>query len=390
MVKNLVLIGSTGALGTQVLEVIREFRDRFNIIGLGARRDSERLALQVNEFCPKYVLLAEEDNMSLSLKSAIESTKSRFFYGIEGLKDIVSVDDVDLVVIVMGGALGVYPLWEAIRYNKNVAIANKESIVMMGEIIRELADNKGINLIPIDSEPSAIFQCLKGLNSKDDLERVILTASGGPFRRLTYEQLKKVTPEEAVTHPVWKMGKRISVDSATLMNKGLEYIELHKFFNIPYEKIQIVVHPQGIIHGAVGLTDGTMISIMSNPDMRIPILYALSYPERLGTHWKKLDLIDLREITFEPPDTERFPALRIAMEAGKKGLSYPIVLNASDEVAVDLFLNRKIKFTDIPILVEEVLSRHSPSKIDSLDVVMEIDNWARKETIDIFEKVIEG
>jgi len=390
MVKNLILIGSTGALGTQVLEVIREFKDRFNIIGLGARRDSERLALQVREFRPKYVLLAEENNMSLSLKSAIEDTKSKFFYGIEGLRDIVSVDDVDLVVIVMGGALGVYPLWEAIRYNKNVAIANKESIVMMGEVIRELANNKGIDLIPIDSEPSAIFQCLKSLNSKNDLDRVILTASGGPFRKFTREQLEKVTPEEAVTHPVWRMGKRISVDSATLMNKGLEYIELHKFFNIPYEKIQIVVHPQGIIHGAVSLIDGTMISIMSNPDMRIPVLYALSYPERLGNHWKKLNLIDLREITFEPPDIDRFPALRIAMEAGKRGLSYPTVLNASDEVAVDLFLNRKIKFTDIPILVEEVLSRHSPSKIDSLDVVMEIDNWARIETIEIFEKVIKG
>ncbi|MGC8972479.1 MAG: 1-deoxy-D-xylulose-5-phosphate reductoisomerase [bacterium] len=388
MVKNIVLIGSTGALGTQVLEVIREFRDKFNIIGLGARRDSEKLALQVNEFCPKYVLLAEENNMSLSLRSAIENNKSRFFYGIEGLKEIVSVDEVDLVVIVMGGALGIYPLWEAVRYNKNVAIANKESIVMMGEIIRELADNKGISLIPIDSEPSAIFQCLKGLNSKNNLDRVILTASGGPFRRLTREQLEMVTPEEAVTHPVWKMGKRISVDSATLMNKGLEYIELHKFFDIPYEKIQIVVHPQGIIHGAISLTDGTMISIMSNPDMRIPILYALSYPERLGNHWKKLNLIDLKELTFEPADTDRFPALRIAMEAGKKGLSYPTVLNASDEVAVDLFLNKKIKFTDIPILVEEVLSRHSPSKVDSLDVVMEIDNWARRETIKVFEKVI--
>lgn len=388
MVKKLVLIGSTGALGTQVLEVIREFRDRFEIVGLGARRDSERLASQVNEFHPKYVLLAEEDCMTFSLKSAIECNNSRFFFGINGLKEIVSVDDVDLVVIVMGGALGIYPLWEAIRYNRNVAVANKESIVMMGEIIRELADKKGINLVPIDSEPSAIFQCLKGLDNRKELDRVVLTASGGPFRRFTKEQLEKVTPEEAITHPVWRMGKRISVDSATLMNKGLEYIELHKFFNIPYEKIDILVHPQGIMHGAISLIDGTFISLMSNPDMRIPILYALSYPERLETSWKKLNLVELRELTFELPDLDRFPALKIAMEAGRRGASYPTVLNASDETAVELFLNRRIKFTDIPILVEEVMCRHNPTFIDSLDTVMEIDSWARKETLNILDKVI--
>lgn len=388
MVKKLILIGSTGALGTQVLEVIREFRDRFEIVGLGARRDSERLALQVNEFHPKYVLLTEENSISFSLRSAIESNKSRFFSGIEGLKEIVSVDDVDLVVIVMGGALGIYPLWEAIRYNRNIAIANKESIVMMGEIIRELADRKGINLVPIDSEPSAIFQCLKALSNREELDSVILTASGGPFRRFTREQLEKVTPEEAVAHPVWRMGKRISVDSATLMNKGLEYIELHKFFNIPYEKIHIVVHPQGIMHGAISLVDGTFISLMSNPDMKIPILYALSYPERLETSWKKLNLIELRELTFELPDVEKFPALSIAMEAGRKGASYPTVLNASDETAVELFLNRRIRFTDIPILVKEVLCRHNPVSIDSLDTVMEIDSWARRETMNILDKVI--
>lgn len=388
MVKKLVLIGSTGALGTQVLEVIREFRDRFEIVGLGARRDSERLASQVNEFHPKYVLLAEEDCMTFSLKSAIECNNSRFFFGINGLKEIVSVDDVDLVVIVMGGALGIYPLWEAIRYNRNVAVANKESIVMMGEVIRELADRKGVNLIPIDSEPSAIFQCLKGLDNREELDRVVLTASGGPFRRFTKEQLEKVTPEEAITHPVWRMGKRISVDSATLMNKGLEYIELHKFFNIPYEKIDILVHPQGIMHGAISLIDGTFISLMSNPDMRIPILYALSYPERLETSWKKLNLVELRELTFELPDLDRFPALKIAMEAGRRGASYPTVLNASDETAVELFLNRRIKFTDIPILVEEVMCRHNPTFIDSLDTVMEIDSWARKETVNILDKVI--
>ncbi len=388
MVKKIILIGSTGALGTQVLEVIREFRDRFEIVGLGARRDSERLALQVNEFHPKYVLLTEENSTSFSLKSAIEANKSKFFSGIKGLKEIVSVDNVDLVVIVMGGSLGIYPLWEAIRYNRNIAIANKESIVMMGEVIRELADRKGINLVPIDSEPSAIFQCLKALDNREELDSVILTASGGPFRKFTREQLEEVTPEEAIAHPVWRMGKRISVDSATLMNKGLEYIELHKFFNIPYEKIHIVVHPQGIMHGAISLVDGSFISLMSNPDMKIPILYALSYPERLSTSWKKLNLIELRDLTFELPDVEKFPALRIAMEAGRKGDSYPTVLNASDETAVELFLNRRIKFTDIPILVEEVLCRHNPVSIDSVDTVMEIDIWARRETMNILDKVI--
>ncbi|HRR90925.1 MAG TPA: 1-deoxy-D-xylulose-5-phosphate reductoisomerase, partial [bacterium] len=280
------------------------------------------------------------------------------------------------------------PLWEAIKYNRDVAIANKESIVIMGEIIRKLADGKGVNLIPIDSEPGAIFQCLNALNDRRELDYIVLTASGGPFRRLDYNQLVNVTPEEAVSHPVWRMGKRISVDSATLMNKGLEVIELHKFFDVPYEKIQVLVHPQSIIHGAIGLSDASLVALMSNPDMKIPILYALSYPERIETSWKRLNLIELKELTFEAPDTDHFPALRIAIEAGKRGLSYPAVLNASDEVAVELFLNRDIRFTDIPILVEEVLSKHSPVTINSVEEAMEIDNWAREETYKIFNKVM--
>jgi len=387
MVKNLLIIGSTGTLGNRVLEVIRNFKDRFNVVGLGARQDSEQLALQVMEFRPKYVLLTE-NRITPSLRDAVISAGSRLFSGIHGLKEIASVDGVDLIVIVMGGALGIYPLWEAIKYNRDVAIANKESIVIMGEIIRKLADGKGVNLIPIDSEPGAIFQCLNALNDRRELDYIVLTASGGPFRRLDYNQLVNVTPEEAVSHPVWRMGKRISVDSATLMNKGLEVIELHKFFDVPYEKIQVLVHPQSIIHGAIGLSDASLVALMSNPDMKIPILYALSYPERIETSWKRLNLIELKELTFEAPDTDHFPALRIAIEAGKRGLSYPAVLNASDEVAVELFLNRDIRFTDIPILVEEVLSKHSPVTINSVEEAMEIDNWAREETYKIFNKVI--
>jgi len=387
MVKNLLIIGSTGTLGNRVLEVIRNFKDRFNVVGLGARQDSEQLALQVMEFRPKYVLLTE-NKITSSLRDAVISAGSRLFSGIQGLREIASVDGVDLIVIVMGGALGIYPLWEAIKYNRDVAIANKESIVIMGEIIRKLADEKGVNLIPIDSEPGAIFQCLNALNDRRELDYIVLTASGGPFRRLDYNQLVNVTPEEAVSHPVWRMGKRISVDSATLMNKGLEVIELHKFFDVPYEKIQVLVHPQSIIHGAIGLSDASLVALMSNPDMKIPILYALSYPERIETSWKRLNLIELKELTFEAPDTDHFPALRIAIEAGKRGLSYPAVLNASDEVAVELFLNRDIRFTDIPILVEEVLSKHSPVTINSVEEAMEIDNWAREETYKIFNKVI--
>ncbi|HHV81398.1 TPA: 1-deoxy-D-xylulose-5-phosphate reductoisomerase [bacterium] len=387
MVKNLLIIGSTGTLGNRVLEVIRNFKDRFNVVGLGARQDSEQLALQVMEFRPKYVLLTE-NNITSSLRDAVISAGSRLFSGIQGLREIASVDGVDLIVIVMGGALGIYPLWEAIKYNRDVAIANKESIVIMGEIVRKLADGKGVNLIPIDSEPGAIFQCFNALNDRRELDYIVLTASGGPFRRLDYNQLVNVTPEEAVSHPVWRMGKRISVDSATLMNKGLEVIELHKFFDVPYEKIQVLVHPQSIIHGAIGLSDASLVALMSNPDMKIPILYALSYPERIETSWKRLNLIELKELTFEAPDTDHFPALRIAIEAGKRGLSYPAVLNASDEVAVELFLNRDIRFTDIPILVEEVLSKHSPVTINSVEEAMEIDNWAREETYKIFNKVM--
>jgi 1-deoxy-D-xylulose-5-phosphate reductoisomerase len=386
MVKRLLVLGSTGALGTKTLEVVREFPDKFAIIGLGARQNVERLADQVEEFHPKYVLLTE-NNMSSSLQRSINNSKSKYFYDIEGLKEIASVEDVDLIVLVMGGTLGIYPLWEAINHNKDVAIANKESIVVMGEVIRKRAKEKNVKLIPIDSEPSAIFQCLNALYREEELESVVLTASGGPFRSLNREELKRVTPEEALHHPVWKMGKKITIDSATLMNKGFEWIEIHKFFGIPYEKIEIVVHPQGIIHGMINLRDSSSIALMSMPDMRIPILYALSYPERIETKWHRLEFSSLKQITFEPPDVEKFPALKIAMESGRKGLSYPAVLNASDEVAVELFLKGAIRFTDIPKLVEEVLSNHNPVVPDSIETVMAIDKWAREETLRVKDKV---
>jgi 1-deoxy-D-xylulose-5-phosphate reductoisomerase len=386
MVKRLLILGSTGALGTKTLDVVREFSDRFTVIGLGARQNVEKLAAQVEEFHPRYVLLTE-NTISSSLERMIKGSKIEYFYGIEGLKEIASIEDVDLVVLVMGGALGIYPLWEAINHSKDVAIANKESIVIMGELIRKKAEEKNVRLIPIDSEPSAIFQCFNALNSKEDLEGVILTASGGPFRNLNREELKGVTPVQALHHPVWKMGKKITIDSATLMNKGFEWIEIHKFFDIPYDKIQIVIHPQGVIHGAINLKDSTLIAIMSMPDMRIPILYALSYPERVETGWERLDLLSLGEITFEPPDIEKFPALKIAMESGRKGLTYPVVLNASDEIAVELFLKGEIGFTDIPRLVEEVLSRHTPTVPDSIETVMTVDSWAREETLRLKDRV---
>ncbi|MGC8890541.1 MAG: 1-deoxy-D-xylulose-5-phosphate reductoisomerase [bacterium] len=386
MVKKLLVLGSTGALGNKTLDVVREFSDRFIIIGLGARQNVERLVKQVEEFRPKYVLLTE-NTITSSLERTIKRLRIEYFYGIEGLKEIATIEEVDLVVLVMGGALGIYPLWEAINHGKDVAIANKESIVIMGELIRKRVEEKNVRLIPIDSEPSAIFQCLNGLMSKNELESVILTASGGPFRNLSREELKAVTPEQALHHPVWRMGKKITVDSATLMNKGFEWIEIHKFFNIPYEKIHIVVHPQGVIHGAINLKDSTSIALMSVPDMRIPILYALSYPERIETNWQRLDLLSLGEITFEPPDVEKFPALRIAMESGRKGLTYPVVLNASDEVAVELFLRGEINFTDIPKLVEEVLSSHSPMFPDSIEAVMAVDRWAREETLRVKDRV---
>lgn len=386
MVKRLVVIGSTGALGTKTLEVVREFPDKFTIIGLGARQNVKRLAEQVKEFHPKYALLTE-NNMSSSLDKAINDSKSKYFYGIEGLREIASVEDVDLIVLVMGGTLGIYPLWEAINHNKDVAIANKESIVVMGEVIRKRAKEKNVRLIPIDSEPSAVFQCFNALHKEEELESVVLTASGGPFRSFDKEELKRVTPEEALHHPVWKMGKKITVDSATLMNKGFEWIEIHKFFDIPYEKIKVVVHPQGIIHGMINLRDGSSIALMSIPDMKIPILYALSYPERIETKWTRLNLFSLKQITFEPPDVEKFPALKIAIESGKKGLTYPAVLNASDEVAVELFLRGEIRFTDIPNLVEEVLSNHNPVVTDSIETVMAIDKWAREETLRLKDKV---
>ncbi|MGB9681824.1 MAG: 1-deoxy-D-xylulose-5-phosphate reductoisomerase [bacterium] len=386
MVKKLLVLGSTGALGNKTLDVVREFSDRFIIIGLGARQNVERLVKQVEEFRPKYVLLTE-NTITSSLERTIKRLRIEYFYGIEGLKEIATIEEVDLVVLVMGGALGIYPLWEAINHGKDVAIANKESIVIMGELIRKRVEEKNVRLIPIDSEPSAIFQCLNGLMSKNELESVILTASGGPFRNLSREELKAVTPEQALHHPVWRMGKKITVDSANLMNKGFEWIEIHKFFNIPYEKIHIVVHPQGVIHGAINLKDSTSIALMSVPDMRIPILYALSYPERIETNWQRLDLLSLGEITFEPPDVEKFPALRIAMESGRKGLTYPVVLNASDEVAVELFLRGEINFTDIPKLVEEVLSSHSPMFPDSIEAVMAVDRWAREETLRVKDRV---
>ncbi|MBE9512823.1 MAG: 1-deoxy-D-xylulose-5-phosphate reductoisomerase [Chloroflexi bacterium] len=365
MITKLAVLGSTGSIGQQTLEVVRAFPHRFRIVGLAAGKNLDLLAKQVSEFKPRFVY--SQDREAYTHQNA----ECEFL----SLEELASHPQVDTVVIASSGKSGLLPVIAAVKSGKNVALANKESLVTAGKIITKEAKLNKAKILPIDSEHSAIWQCLKGETQK--AAQLVLTASGGPFLRFSPARLDKVTVKQALRHPSWQMGQKVTIDSATLMNKGLEVIEAHWLFGIPFNNIRVLIHPQSIIHSLVEFIDGSVKAQLSYPDMRLPIQYALSYPERLpNPELPRLNWDRLGSLTFEPPDLDKFPCLKLAIEAGKKGGTYPAVLCAADEIAVKLFLSQRIKFNDIARLVEQVLGQHQAITHPTLEEIIAADAWA--------------
>lgn len=381
--KRISILGSTGSIGTQCLDVISGNRDRFSVAALSCSKSIELLCRQMEEFSPAAVCVAEEaDAAELSKKySGIE-----FFHGDEGLRAIAAMEDCDMVVNSLMGMRGLEPTMAAIEAGKDIAFANKETLVVGGQLVMDAVKRRGVKLLPVDSEHSAVFQCIQG-SAGNEIRRLILTASGGPFRGYSAEQLKSVTLEQALAHPNWSMGKKITVDSATMMNKGLEVIEAKWLFDIPAEKIQIVVHPQSILHSAVEYCDGSVIGQMGLPDMRVPIAYALSYPERMEmtSSMKSLDFFSLKDgMTFYPADAEVFRTIGLAYEACRIGGSYPVALNGANEVLVDMFLKGKIRFTDIQDTLVKVMEEHRPVQELDIEGILEEDSRIREKMRNMF------
>ena len=374
MEKKIAVLGSTGSIGTSTLDVVRRSGGRFKVVALAAGRNIPLLMEQIEEFRPGLVSVADEGlarEVAAAAGPGIEVVQGK-----EGCKAVATHPEAQMVVSAMVGAIGLVPTMAAIEAGKDIALANKETLVAAGPVVTRLADEKGVKLIPVDSEHSAIFQCLQGVGM-EHVKRIVLTASGGPFLNRDAASLGEITVEEAVSHPNWEMGAKISIDSATMMNKGLEVIEARWLFRLPYHRISVVIHPQSIIHSMVECVDGSVIAQMGVPDMRGPILYALSWPERIDLGLPGLDFTSLPGLTFQEPDLERFPCLRLAYRAGTAGGSLPCALNAANEVAVEAFMAGRLKFFRIPEVIAAVLDEMAPEPLNSLDDVLRTDALAR-------------
>jgi len=374
--KNIAILGSTGSIGLNALEVIARSPEHYSAIALTAGRNVELLKTQIEKFRPVGVAVLEEDLAEI-LRARLDKTyPTEVLSGTEGFVHLATLQEVDTVVSAMTGAAGLVPTYAAIEAGKDIALANKETLVMAGPLIMDAAKRQKITILPIDSEHSAILQSLQG-HPREDVRRIILTASGGPFRNFPFGDMEKVTPGQALDHPTWNMGKKISIDSATLMNKGLEAIEAKWFFDLRMDQISIVIHPQSIIHSMVEYRDGSIIAQMGIPHMITPISYALSYPRHIENHLVPLQLDEIGTLTFQKPDLKKFPCLDLALQAGEIGQSMPAVMNGANEIAVDAFLNGKIGFLQIPMLIRRTMEAHRTSPINSIEKVMETDSWAR-------------
>ncbi|MBF0395935.1 MAG: 1-deoxy-D-xylulose-5-phosphate reductoisomerase [Desulfobacterales bacterium] len=377
--KDISILGSTGSIGCNVLKIVEMFPDKFNIKALAAGKNINLLARQIEKFNPEIAVVFNK-SLKSELKSKLQNKNSiKILHGEEGYIQAASYSGIDMLIMAMMGASGLKPTISGISAGKNIAIANKETLVMAGELVMTMAHEKGVQLLPIDSEHSAIFQSMQG-HRKEEISKIILTASGGPFLKKKSSDFSKIKPEEALCHPTWQMGKKISIDSATLMNKGLEVIEAKHLFNIPEEKIEVLIHPQSIIHSMVAYHDGSVISQMSVPDMKGAIAYAMSYPQRLPLVQPKLDLHKIGALTFDVPDFEKFPCLKLAFYACKIGHTFPCALNAANEITVEAFLSGRISFDKIPEYIEKTLQKHLPIKNPSLEDIFQIDLWAREQT----------
>ena len=376
--KRLAILGSTGSIGANTLDIVQRFPERFSVAALSAGANISLLKEQILRFRPKMVSVLNRE-LADALERDLTGLSVEIVHGVEGLIQAATHSDADQVISAIVGAVGLIPTLAAIKAGKNIALANKESLVMAGKIVMEEAARNHVQVLPIDSEHSAIFQALLG-HRAEDVRRLILTASGGPFLNLPAAKLREVTVKEALNHPRWEMGKKITIDSASLMNKGLEVIEAHWLFHMPVEKIAVQIHPQSIVHSMVEYIDGSIVAQMGVADMRIPISYTLSFPERLPLDLPVLDLPQREALTFQPPDPERFPCLRLGYHAIEIGETLPAVLNAANEIAVNAFLERSIRFTDIPLLAQKVMEEHEVTKIHTVEEILKADHWAREKS----------
>ncbi|KAF3889024.1 MULTISPECIES: 1-deoxy-D-xylulose-5-phosphate reductoisomerase [Nostocales] len=387
--KAITLLGSTGSIGTQTLDIVAQSSDRFRIVGLAAGNNVELLASQIRQFRPSIVALCAVEKLP-ALKEAIKDIDPQpiLLAGEAGVIEVARYGEAETVVTGIVGCAGLLPTIAAIEAGKDIALANKETLIAGGPVVLPLIEKHGVKLLPADSEHSAIFQCLQGV-PKGGLKKILLTASGGAFRDWEVERLAAVTVADALKHPNWTMGRKITVDSATLMNKGLEVIEAHFLFGLDYKDIEIVIHPQSIIHSLIELQDTSVLAQLGWPDMRLPLLYALSWPDRIYTNWERLDLVKVGNLTFREPDHQKYPCMKLAYAAGRAGGSMPAVLNAANEQAVALFLEEKIRFLDIPWCIEWVCDRHTKDNRSnpSLDDIVAADRWARQEVLTATEKL---
>ncbi len=387
--KAITLVGSTGSIGTQTLDIVSQYPDQFRIVGLAAGRNVEMLAAQIRQFRPQIAAICLEEQLP-ALKEAVKDLDPQpiLLAGEAGVIEVARYGEAQTVVTGIVGCAGLLPTIAAIEAGKDIALANKETLIAGGPVVLPLIEKHGVKLLPADSEHSAIFQCLQGV-PKNGLRRILLTASGGAFRDWDVEKLAEVTVADALKHPNWSMGRKITVDSATLMNKGLEVIEAHFLFGLDYDDIEIVIHPQSIIHSLIELQDTSVLAQLGWPDMRLPLLYALSWPDRIYTNWERLDLVKAGNLTFREPDHQKYPCMQLAYAVGKAGGSMPAVLNAANEQAVALFLSEKIRFLDIPRCIEWVCDRHQNDNRSnpSLDDILAADKWARQEVLIATEKL---
>ncbi len=383
--KKVVVLGSTGSIGRSALQVLENFKDRFEVLGLSAHSNAELFRKQIKRYKPKVAVSTQKDTYE-KIKKEFSGSRVKINYGTDDINQMVSLPEVELVINAIVGSAGLLPSFYTLQAGKTLALANKESLVMAGEILISLARKKKVEILPVDSEHSAIKQCLFA-GEKREVKRLILTASGGPFYSSKRKDFSRVTIRQALSHPTWEMGKKITVDSATLMNKGLELIEAHWLFDVPASQIKIMIHPQSIVHSLVEFVDGSIIAQMSKPDMKIPLQYALLYPERMETNENFLDLTRAGNLTFSEPDLRKFPGLKLCYFALEQAGTAPCVLNAANEVAVGAFLNRKLSFDKIPLLVRKVLSSHKVKQSPGLRDILEADRCAKEESNRLIQRI---
>ena len=391
--KGLCILGATGSIGVSTLDVAARHAHLYNIVALTANNNIDLLYEQCLEHHPEYVVVVDESKALLFKEKLKDSPISdiNVLSGVLSLEYVATLDNVDSVMAAIVGAAGLLPTLAAAKAGKTILLANKEALVMSGDIFMQAVAESGAHLLPIDSEHNAIFQCMpggykSGTHTKQ-ARRILLTASGGPFREMPLEQMANVTPDQAVAHPNWDMGRKISVDSATMMNKGLEMIEACILFAMTPDQIQVVIHPQSVIHSMVDYVDGTVLAQMGNPDMRVPIAYSMAWPERFDSGVEPLNIFDVRRMDFEEPNLERFPCLRLAYQAINQGGIMPTVLNAANEIAVDAFLNEQVRFTDIPVIIERCMEKFEANPASSLDIILDADQQARQASKQIITEL---